>query len=566
VRPTQVVPERWAPVTRMGVLSAFIQVCLAICSELRQVKYCDSCKPFLTCRKLFDLQSWRKMIVGSFFSAVFSEETGVAQSTHRTILVSSSLMGMQQVVRLAVGVVQSKIVAVLLGPAGTGSFGAYASLMNLWQSLFGLGIVGSGVRHIAASHALDRTAAPSRDIQTLLRVVAFLAGLAGVTMFLFRAPISRLTFDTTAYAPGIGFIAGATALALMTSSLLTVLKGMRRIRDLTFANVLGALLSAALSILVIYLYREDGIAAAFLAASACSCLAAWLWFRRIDMRKPEALPWRDAWRRVADLVRLGGGFMSVSLFVTLTAYAVRALLTRYHGIQSAGIYQSAWMLSSFYCTMVLQAMGTDFLPRISAVCEDKDVFNRQVNEQTEVGMVMVVPGILFCMVAAVPILRVLYTAEFLQGVQVARWMMAGMLVRVAGWPLAYIPLARNRPLVTFVTEGLFSMVFIGLGIVLIPGAGVDGAGLAFFLTSLVYTGVLVVMARRISGFRWSRRCLRSIAGAYIAGGTVFGLLLSSAVAAYYTAVSIVVGVVALSAYRILHIYFVGKRGAFADNQ
>jgi PST family polysaccharide transporter len=446
-------------------------------------------------------------------------------TTHRTIMISSALMGAQQVVRLVVGVIQSKIVAVLLGTTGTGTFGIYASLLDMGQSVFGLGLAGSGVQHIAASRKKDANAIPSLDIRIQLWLGVLLGSLAGFMMFTFRHSLSRITFGDVGHADAIGFIAGATAAALMTTGLLTALQGLRRLRDLTFVDIGGSVLSALAAIALIYYEREHGIAPAYLATSGFSWLMAWLFFRRIQ-RQTVGFSLHDVLHKVANLVRLGSGFMSASLFTALTAYAVRTLLAHYQGIETVGLYQAAWMLSTFYCTMVLRAMGTDFFPRISALSAEPDALNLQVNEQTEVGFILVTPGLLLGMTAAAPVLRILYTDAFTEAVVVARWMLAGMLVRAAGWPLAYVPLALNRPLVTFLTESLFTVVLVGLSSACIPFAGLNGAGVAFFVTSLVYTSVLLIASRRLTGFTWSGTCRKTMLWTYSASVAVFVLLIA----------------------------------------
>ncbi len=445
------------------------------------------------------------------------------QSTHKTILIASALMGGQQFVRLLLGVVQSKIVAVLLGRGGTGVFGVYSSLLNLWQAVFGLGLSGSGVRQIAASDERRRGGIPSGEIRVQLWFGVSLGVLAGGTLYLFRHGVSRLTFGDDGHAGDIVYIAAAAAVTLMSTGLVTSLQGLRRIRDLTLALIWGAVASALMAVLLVWARREQGVAPAYLAGSACTWLAAWWFFRRIRRQRSDQTV-RDVLRKVLSLVKLGAGFLSASLFVALTAYAVRALLVQSRGLDEAGLYQAAWMLSTYYCTTVLQAMGTDFLPRISAAVGDRDEFNRQINDQTETGLMIAAPGILLCMVAAEPVLRVLYTREFTEAVTASRWMMGGMLVRSSGWPLAYVPLAFNKPLITSVSEGFFAAVLIGLSAVLIPGLGLNGAGIAFFLSSFVYTGVLLLIARRRFGFAWSGSCRRRMAVLLGVGAGVFGLL------------------------------------------
>ncbi len=432
-------------------------------------------------------------------------------------------MGTQQAVRLVVGVLQSKIVAVLLGPSGTGVFGVYASLFNLSQSIFGLGLPGSGVRQIAASKELDEAGTPSQEIRVQLWLGISLGVLAGLAMFLCRGALSRLTFGDMSRTTEIGYIAAATAISLMATGLFTSLQGLRRIQHLTAAHVSGAILSAATAVTLVFWFREHGVAPSFLGASCCVWLTAWIFFRRIRRSVVRPSP-RAVVDSVARLIKLGCGFMSASLFAALTAYVVRALIISHHGIETAGLYQAAWMLSTFYCTMVLKAMGTDFFPRISALSGSPDEFNRQINEQTEIGLLIIIPGLMVCMVAAVPILRVLYTGAFTPGAVAARWMIAGMLVRAAGWPLAYVPLALNKPFITVLTEALFSAVLIGLSALGVQLYGLDGAGIAFFATSLVYTLGLLGVAFGFTRFIWSPSCWRMMGYLYPAALAVFGML------------------------------------------
>lgn len=71
------------------------------------------------------------------------------KSTYAQILKSSALIGGSSVVNIAIGIVRTKAMALLLGPAVIGLFGLYGSIANLTQSIAGMGINSSGVRQIA---------------------------------------------------------------------------------------------------------------------------------------------------------------------------------------------------------------------------------------------------------------------------------------------------------------------------------------------------------------------------------------------------------------------------------
>src|SRR6202030_782925 len=79
------------------------------------------------------------------------EPVTAEKGTHGQILKSSALVGGSSVVNIAVGIVRTKAMAILLGPAGYGLFGLYGSIANLAQTLAGMGVNSSGVRQIAAA-------------------------------------------------------------------------------------------------------------------------------------------------------------------------------------------------------------------------------------------------------------------------------------------------------------------------------------------------------------------------------------------------------------------------------
>ena len=55
------------------------------------------------------------------------------------------------------------------------------------------------------------------------------------------------------------------------------------------------------------------------------------------------------------------------------AYVVRITVLRKVGIEATGLYQSAWTLGGLYVAFILQAMGADFYPRLTAcIAESAD--------------------------------------------------------------------------------------------------------------------------------------------------------------------------------------------------
>jgi len=110
------------------------------------------------------------------------------QSEHNTygqILKSSAMVGGSQVLNILIGMVRTKAMAVMLGPAGFGLFGLYSSVVSLAQTFAGMGINSSGVRQIAAAASYREEQLVAQTTLVLRRVSLFLGLLGAALMIMF---------------------------------------------------------------------------------------------------------------------------------------------------------------------------------------------------------------------------------------------------------------------------------------------------------------------------------------------------------------------------------------------
>jgi enterobacterial common antigen flippase len=438
-----------------------------------------------------------------------------AADSYGQILRSSALIGGASLITVLIGIVRTKAFALLLGPAGFGLMSLLSSIADLARGIAEMGVGSSGVRQIAAaagSGDLDRVA---RTAAVLRRISLLLGLLGGTVLVLAAAPISRLTFGDDDHVTAVALLSLAVLFGCLNGGYGALVQGMRRIGDLARLKIIGALAGALVGIPLVYALGEDGVAPAIVAVSAASAAAAWWYSRQIGLGN-LSLRFTQALRESGPLLKLGVAFMASALMITGSAYIVRLMLTREVGIDAAGLYQSAWTLGGLYVSFILQAMGADFYPRLTAVAGDDPVANRLVNEQAQVSLLLAGPGVLATLTFAAPVIHIFYSARFEGAVEILRWIGLGMALRVAIWPIGFIILAKGSQKLFFWSEAAWTLVHLGLAWVLIGQFGAVGAGMAFF-GSYVSHGLLVyAIVRRLGGFRWSAENLRI--------GLIFGVL------------------------------------------
>jgi enterobacterial common antigen flippase len=424
------------------------------------------------------------------------------QHTYGQILKSSAMIGGSSLFNILIGIVRTKVMAMLLGPSGVGLMGLYGSINDLTISIAGMGINSSGVRQIAEavgssdSERIARTAAVLRRISLILGILGavFLLGFSGV--------VSNLTFGNGQHATAVALLSMAVFFNIVSAGQGALIQGMRRISDMAKMGMLGALFGTLISIIVVYFFREDGVAPSLVLIAAMSLIISWWYSRKIDIQAPSISAFQVGEEAIA-LLKLGFAFMASGLLMTGAAYVVRLIVVRKVGFDAAGLYQAAWALGGLYIGFILQAMGADFYPRLTAIANDHPECNRVVNEQAHVSLLLAGPGVLATLSFAPLVIALFYTSKFEGAVEVLRWLCLGMTLRVISWPMGFIIVAKGVQNLLIFSEVAWTILYLGLAWICVSAFDLNGTGIAFFGSYIFHVLMIYLIVRRLSGFRWS---------------------------------------------------------------
>jgi len=144
-----------------------------------------------------------------------------------------------------------------------------------------------------------------------------------------------------------------------------------------------------------------------------------------------------------------------------------------------------------------------------------------VNEQTEIGLLLAVPGILATLVLAPWIIHLFYTQEFMPAVDLLQWLILGCFVRVFQWPMGFLQLALGRGGIWFATQTFFSLIHVMLIWLLIPLMGLEGVAIAFCVLYAISIIVIKWVGQHLTGFAWDKSLLTLIGKLTMTVGFVF---------------------------------------------
>ncbi len=416
-------------------------------------------------------------------------------------------MGGAAGIKLLLGMVSTKFAAVLIGAKGIGLIASFSAAQGVISTIAGLGIQSSAVREVALAVGKNDEQGIGRAVLALRRI-CWLTGLVGMAaMMAFSSLISKLTFGTEEYTADIAMLGVVILMANLSGGQMALIQGMRRIGDMARANVFGAALATVAAIGFYVWLGLRGIVPALVAVAAMQLALSWYFARRVPVPK-VSLGWCETFTEAGGMVRLGLAFMWSSLLNSALSYITVMLITQQIGLYAVGIYSAAYALSGVLVGFVLGAMAADYYPRLMAVAHDHATLNQLVNEQTEIGLLLAVPGLLATMALAPWVIRVFYTAEFLPAVELMQWFVLGCLGRVISWPLGFVMLALGKSRWFFATETIFIAihgVLITLGLI---AFGIVGIAIAFLVTYIGYSLAVKAVGHQLTSFRWSTQSVQ----------------------------------------------------------
>jgi len=428
-------------------------------------------------------------------------------TSHAEALKSTSIIGGSTVVVMLIRMLRTKVLAILLGPGGIGLEAIYDSVITLWRTASDLGISSAGVRQIAAAVGSGSETVIATTVFTIRRVCLLLGTIGAASLFFAREPMSRLAFGNADHASDIGLLSVILLFGAIMGGQGALLQGMRRIGDLAKMNVFGALFGAVVSIPIVYVCGSKGIPVYMVLAAGIAEFFAWTYARRVR-RAAVKVPLRQVASEARSLLKLGLVFVSSALMTTGALFLLRVFVMRQEGIYGAGQFQAASALSMVYVGFVLQAMGTDFYPRLTAVAHDNRRCNQLVNEQAEISILLALPGVLATLALAPWVIHIFYSSKFDKAAEILCWQVAGMFLRVNSWPMGFIILAKGRAAALFWTELASYSVYVALGWAGLKFFGLPGTGMAFLGLYVFHWCLLYMIVRRISRFALSPANIR----------------------------------------------------------
>ena len=420
-------------------------------------------------------------------------------TSYRKIFKATSLFGGVQVYQILIGIIRSKFVAVLLGPAGMGIQGLYQSAIQMVQSFSSLGLSSSAVRDVSEANGSGDAHRIGLTVAVVKRLV-WITGLIGLAATAVLSPVlSKTTFGNYDYVIPFIFLSVTLLIDQLSAGQRVILQGTSKLRFLARSTAIGSTVGLAVSIPLYYWFGVKGIVPTLILNSVTMLCLTWYFSRKVKIEKVEVTN-KETFQKGKSMLRMGIAMSISAIMATLTAYLLRGYIRHMGGTEQVGLFTAGFVIMNTYVGMVFNAMGTDYYPRLAAVNKDNDKCRRVINQQGEIATLIVAPLLVSCMILMPFLIRLIYTEKFLLAADYVFWAVLGMMFKTFSWVIAYCFLAKAESKLFIINETITNVYTLIFSVVGYHFYGLTGLGIAFSISYLIYSIQVFVIAKKRYGF------------------------------------------------------------------
>lgn len=394
-----------------------------------------------------------------------------ANFNQKQILKSISIFGGVHLTNMFLGIVRSKIAALWLGTQGVGVLGLLLSSFGLLSTVVQLGLPMSLIRYLSGTKELPQRIYIS---QVVLWITGFIGGLV---VLVFSTELSKITFGNSQFTWPFRWLAFAIIFKQIAIGYATILQSQSAIAKYARANIIASCIGVLCTIPLYYFYKIEGIAYNILVLGIVECIVFYIYFKKLKVVKVSVTK-TEVSLESKKLLKQSSSF-AISSFITLFAiYLVQLFVSKNTNLTHLGYYIAGFAILNTYVSIVFTIMGMDYFPRLTKIKDDVSAVNTEVNHQFFIGMLLLMPILVFLLLAAPWVIKILYSDEFLPTLLYVYFASIGVLFKLFSWTVGFVIITKGSNKLILFNAIIYNSLFVVLHILGFYLNGLKGIAIA----------------------------------------------------------------------------------------
>lgn len=406
----------------------------------------------------------------------------------------TSLNSLSIVLKLFIGLITSKVIAIFIGPSGLALLGNFRNFVGSFETVSTLGFQNGIVKYVAESKEKE-TELKRYVATTFISVFVVSVALSGLLFFM-SDYWNEFVFGKNFV---FGFVFKCFAFALpwyaLSLVLVSIINGLGEFKKVIYITIIGNFIGLFVSVLLVFNYQTTGALLAIIITPSLLFLIS-LYF--INKEFPLCYYIRLEFFDFKIIKNLSSYFLMAlvsGVVGSMVNLAVRKNIISTIGIQQAGYWEAITRISSYYLLFVSTILTLYFLPKLTVAQNNYETKKVFWSFYKTIFPLFLTGGTILYFTRFL-IVNILFTSEFLPVTTLFFWQLLGDVFKMGSWILGYQFFAKKLTQAFIISE-LFSLFVIYFSsFFLVHIFGLQGVVMAYALTYLVYWFVLAIYFRK----------------------------------------------------------------------
>jgi PST family polysaccharide transporter len=412
----------------------------------------------------------------------------------------TSLNSLSVLVKIGVGVVSSKVMAVFVGPSGLALVGNFRNFITSIEALSTLGLQNGVVKYVVDTK--DDEAALKKVLATVFVSLAAMVLLISTSLVVFAQVWSSWLFGSNSDFSTI-FLALALALPWYGASILlvSVLNGLGQFQQVIRVNLWGNFLGLLVSLILVWQLDMQGALLSLVIPPALLFVVVFYYLNQ-KIHFSDLLSWQAFDRKLLwQLSSYSLMALVATVLGPLVYVQVRNLVIGQLGLVQAGYWEAMTRISSYYFLFIATLLSVYFLPKLAEANTNKATQQVFLTYYKAV-LPLFILGLLALYVSRNFWVPLLFSNAFAPVTDLFLWQMVGDVFKAASLILGYQFFAKKMTLSFILCELASLSAFYMATLICLPRFQLQGVVMAqafayvgyFFLLVWVFRKQLIVPA------------------------------------------------------------------------
>ncbi|KAB1154928.1 O-antigen translocase [Flavobacterium luteum] len=406
----------------------------------------------------------------------------------------TSLNSIGILLKIAIGLISSKVIAIFIGPSGMALAGNLRNFMTSTESIATLGFQNGIVKYIVNNK--DNEVELKKVISTVFLSLLTVSLVLSLVLAAFSMYWNNIVFGGEfEYSSIFSILALTLPWYIVTILLLAILNGLGKFRNVIFSNIIGNTIGLVFSVIVVWHYKTFGALLAIIIPPALLFFVAFYFINK-DLNFISTVSFRlFDFQILKNLSSYSLMALVSSVIGPLVFLSIRHSIIEKLGIESAGYWEAMNRISSYYLMFISSILTLYFFPRL-AFAETKKATKNIFWSYYKTILPIFTFGLLFIYLLRFFIVKLLFTHAFLPVTTLFFWQLLGDTLKGASLILGYQFFAKKLTVAFIIAESISLSVMFFTSNYLIGVYQIEGVVMAHAITYSIYLSVLVLYFRK----------------------------------------------------------------------